>query len=161
MILKIENPALESFAESAVPFSPELRPRFQIRRQDEPGHAADLAAGIEIRCHGRKPVRIRDNVVIGEDGDASGYFPGAAVMGPPEAGPVLAIYSHTYERTPERPWGPIHHVGIVYRVDGVGRRLRFEQDGSTDRCEWFPRDQLSAVPLVHLGEFGVGLAWPR
>ena len=77
------------------------------------------------------------------------------------AGPVLAIYSQVYERTPERPWGPIHHVGIVYRVEGVGRRLRFEQDGSTDRCDWFARDEVSAIPLVPLGEFGVGLAWSQ
>jgi ADP-ribose pyrophosphatase YjhB (NUDIX family) len=72
------------------------------------------------------------------------------------AGPVLAIYSQTYRR----PGRSIHHVGIVYGVTGVGDDLRFEQDGSTDRCEWFRRDQAAALPLVALAHFGIGLAWP-
>lgn len=75
-------------------------------------------------------------------------------------GRVLGVYSRTYERTDERPWGPFQHVGIVYEVEGVGPDLVHEQGGSTDRCEWFTREGALLLPLVPLAEFGVTLAWP-
>jgi ADP-ribose pyrophosphatase YjhB (NUDIX family) len=77
------------------------------------------------------------------------------------AGRVLAVYSRTYDRSVERPWAPFHHVGIVYEVEGVGEDLVHEQDGSTDRCEWFAREAVEQLPLVPLAEFGVNLAWPH
>src|SRR5687767_7423514 len=50
------------------------------------------------------------------------------------AGRVVGVYSRTYEGAEERPSGPLHHLGIIYEVDGVGEDLVFEQDGSTDCC---------------------------
>lgn len=73
------------------------------------------------------------------------------------AGPVLGIYSQIYERATAR----VHHVGIVYDVPGVVGELRHEQDGSTDRCEWFTPAELETLPLVPLAEFGVGLGRPE
>jgi ADP-ribose pyrophosphatase YjhB (NUDIX family) len=76
-------------------------------------------------------------------------------------GRVVGIYSRTYERTDERPSGPFHHVGIVYEVEGVGPDLIHEQGGSTDRCEWFTRDDAALLPLIPLATFGLNLAWPE
>ena len=75
-------------------------------------------------------------------------------------GRVVAVYSHTYDRTDEWPGPPLHHIGILYEVEGVGGELVHEQDGSTDRCEWFTREAAARLPLVPLATFGVDLAWP-
>ena len=73
---------------------------------------------------------------------------------------VAAIYSHAYERTGQRPSRPVHYVGIVYHVTLGMFDLRFEQDGSTDRCDWFTETEARALPLVPLAEFAVNLTWP-
>ena len=74
---------------------------------------------------------------------------------------VAAIYSHTYERTARRPYPPVHYVGIVYHVAPGLLDLRFEQDGSTDRCGWFTEAEARALPLVPLARFAVDLTWPK
>ena len=74
---------------------------------------------------------------------------------------VAAIYSDTYERTAQRPYPPVHYVGIVYDVVSGSFDLRFEQGGSTDRCEWFTETEARALPLVPLAQFAVDLTWPR
>ena len=74
---------------------------------------------------------------------------------------VAAIFSHTYERTARRPYPPVHHVGIVYHVAPGLFDLRFEQDGSTDRCGWFTEAEARALPLVPVAQFAVGLTWPK
>ena len=47
------------------------------------------------------------------------------------------VYSHTYKRSVERPYDSIHHIGIIYDVAIASFYLRSENDGATDRCEWF------------------------
>ena len=74
---------------------------------------------------------------------------------------VVAIYTHTYQRTAQRPYPPFHHIGIVYEVTPGTLDLRFEQDASTDRCEWFTETQARELPLVPLAEFAIGLTWPE
>ena len=74
---------------------------------------------------------------------------------------VAAIYTHTYARTAQRPYPPFHHIGIVYEVTPGTLDLRFEQDGSTDRCEWFTEIQARELPLVPLAEFAINLTWPE
>ena len=74
---------------------------------------------------------------------------------------VAAIYSHTYARTAQRPHPPFHHIGIVYEVTPERFDLRFEEDGSTDRCEWFTETQARELPLTPLAEFAIDLTWPR
>ena len=74
---------------------------------------------------------------------------------------VAAVYSHTYERSARRPYPPFHHVGIVYDVVAGSFDLRFEQDGSTDRCEWFTETAARDLPLVPLAQFAVNLTWPK
>ena len=74
---------------------------------------------------------------------------------------VAAIYSHTYARTAQRPWPPFHHIGIVYGVTPERFDLKFEEDGSTDRCEWFTETEARELPLTPLAEFAIDLSWPR
>jgi ADP-ribose pyrophosphatase YjhB (NUDIX family) len=50
-----------------------------------------------------------------------------------------------------------HGLQVVYRVRPVGGQLRNEQDGSTDRAEWFPLDEAASLPLVELARAGVRL----
>ena len=74
---------------------------------------------------------------------------------------VAAIYTHTYARTAQRPYPPFHHIGIVYEAIPERFDLRFEEDGSTDRCEWFTGTQARELPLVPLAEFTINLTWPE
>ena len=67
---------------------------------------------------------------------------------------------HTlYTRSVERPYDSVHHVGIIYNVTVSFLDLRFEQDGSTDRCEWCTENQARSLPLTAVGAFAVDLAW--
>ena len=52
---------------------------------------------------------------------------------------------------------PLHAIRIIFRAEPVMADLRHELDGSTDRAEWFSRDQLSTIPLVDLVERGLEL----
>jgi len=74
---------------------------------------------------------------------------------------VAAIYTHTYQRTAQRPNPPFHHIGIVYEMTPERFELQFEEDGSTDRCEWFTETEARALPLTPLAEFAVDLTWPK
>ena len=74
---------------------------------------------------------------------------------------VAASYSHTYERTRQRPYPPFHHIGLVYDVAPATFELRYEQDGSTDRCGWFTESEARALPVVPLAQFAVNLTWPK
>jgi ADP-ribose pyrophosphatase YjhB (NUDIX family) len=51
----------------------------------------------------------------------------------------------------------IHHVRIIYHAQIISGELRHEVEGSTDRCEWWKKDELP--PLVDLSEIGVRLAF--
>ena len=77
-----------------------------------------------------------------------------------EAIGITEVYSHTYPRSVERPYDSVHHVGIIYNVTVGFLDLRFEQDGSTDRCEWCTEHQARSLPLTAVGAFAVDLAWP-
>lgn len=47
-----------------------------------------------------------------------------------------------------------HSIRIVYEAHYISGELIFEQEGSTDRCEWFSKleaEQQSLVPLAQLG----------
>ena len=74
---------------------------------------------------------------------------------------VAAIYTHTYQRTAQRPYPPFHHIGIVYEMTPERVELQFEEDGSTDRCEWFTETEARALPLTPLAKFAIDLTWPK
>ena len=52
---------------------------------------------------------------------------------------------------------PLHAIRVVYRAEPVIAELRHELDGSTDRAEWFARDQLASIPTVDLVDWAIGL----
>jgi 8-oxo-dGTP pyrophosphatase MutT (NUDIX family) len=73
---------------------------------------------------------------------------------------VAGVFSHVYPASRFADGGDLHFVSIVYRARVLGGDLRDERDGTTDTCAWFARDELAALRLVELGQFGVGLAFP-
>ena len=74
---------------------------------------------------------------------------------------VTAVFSHTYLRSEDRPYGPVHHIGIIYDLTLGNFEIRDEHNGTTDHCQWFSQTQIRELPLVPLGEFAVGLVWPQ
>lgn len=72
-------------------------------------------------------------------------------------GRVLGAYSTVFERTPKRPFDPLHFMSIVHEIRVDGRDLVDEVSGSTDLAAWVPLADLTALPLVDLARFGWGL----
>jgi 8-oxo-dGTP diphosphatase len=72
-----------------------------------------------------------------------------------ERGPVLAVYSHTYERSSSRPRPPFQHLGLIYEVRAQDGELLHEVGGSTDLCRWVAQTELPSHPLVPLAVFAV------
>lgn len=64
---------------------------------------------------------------------------------------LLGINSRLYAPRPGRDV-PFHAIRIIYRAEPVLAELRHEIAGSTDRAEWFTREQLPMLPLVDLVE---------
>ena len=54
--------------------------------------------------------------------------------------------------------GPLHALRIVYRATVTGGRLRNEEDGSTDRAEWFTLEDIRALRRVKLVDVGLRFA---
>ena len=64
---------------------------------------------------------------------------------------LLGIDSRLYPPRPGRDV-PFHAIRAIYRAEPVMAELRHELDGSTDRAEWFTREQLARVSAVDLVE---------
>jgi ADP-ribose pyrophosphatase YjhB (NUDIX family) len=64
---------------------------------------------------------------------------------------LLGIDSQVYPPHPDRAL-PLHAVRVIYRAEPVLAELRHEIGGSTDRAEWFTRDQVATIPVVDLVE---------
>jgi 8-oxo-dGTP diphosphatase len=52
-----------------------------------------------------------------------------------ERGQVVAVYSHTYERSPTHPRPPFQHLGLIYEVRAEEGELLHEVGDSTDLCQ--------------------------
>lgn len=48
-----------------------------------------------------------------------------------------------------------HNIRIIYQTELLGGELRFEQEGSTDFCQWLTLEEASDLPLVQLGKVGL------
>jgi ADP-ribose pyrophosphatase YjhB (NUDIX family) len=70
---------------------------------------------------------------------------------------LAGIFSAQYPRTDDGRHDDVHHLGILYFVETLPGEVRFEQDGSTDRCAWFSLAELEGLPLVALAEYARGL----
>jgi 8-oxo-dGTP diphosphatase len=73
---------------------------------------------------------------------------------------LVGTLSQVYPTSLERPGEPVHILGFVYRVEIVAGELRHEVGGSSDRCDWVSRDDLSGIQLSPTGHHAVALAWP-
>ena len=74
---------------------------------------------------------------------------------------VGGVYSHNYIRSAADPIPSLQHIGMLYNLTLGSFDLRFEQDGTTDHCEWFSEDQARSLPLTPIGKFAVDLVWPE
>jgi 8-oxo-dGTP diphosphatase len=72
-----------------------------------------------------------------------------------ERGQVVAVYSHTYERSSTCPRVAFQHLGLIYEVRAQEGELLHEIGGSTDLCHWVARTELPSHPLVELAAFAV------
>jgi 8-oxo-dGTP diphosphatase len=72
---------------------------------------------------------------------------------------LLAVDSAARAVTDARGQREYHSIRIIYRTEIVGGALVYESDGSSDRAEWFTRDEAERLPLVELGRRGIELAF--
>jgi ADP-ribose pyrophosphatase YjhB (NUDIX family) len=52
-----------------------------------------------------------------------------------------------------------HAIRIIYHVAYVTGELTYEQNGTTDRCEWVAKDDLNGLVLVDLAKVGLEMAF--
>jgi 8-oxo-dGTP diphosphatase len=62
---------------------------------------------------------------------------------------LLGIDSRLYPPRPGRDV-PFHAIRVIYRAEANQADLRHELEGSTDRADWFTREQISTIPVVDL-----------
>jgi len=53
----------------------------------------------------------------------------------------------------------MHSIQLVYRAKYLGGALRYELNGSTDKCDWFTQSQTHTLPMVGVAKTGVQLAF--
>jgi ADP-ribose pyrophosphatase YjhB (NUDIX family) len=75
---------------------------------------------------------------------------GALVGVSSTTGPVRDEEGATFE---------MHRIRLLYRADITGGTMRFEVGGSTDRAQWFARQDIDGLDLVEVGILGARLAW--
>ncbi|MGC5172441.1 NUDIX hydrolase [Micromonospora sp. DT81.3] len=74
---------------------------------------------------------------------------------------LLGIHSRvipTNRRVQPDATEPLQALRIIYRARITGGRLRNEQDGSTDRAEWFTLEQVSGLQRVKLVDVALKMA---
>lgn len=54
-----------------------------------------------------------------------------------------------------------HGIRIIYHTELVGGTLRYEVDGTTDRCAWWSLAEAQRLPLVDLVTAGLKMAFPH
>jgi 8-oxo-dGTP diphosphatase len=59
----------------------------------------------------------------------------------------------------EHKGNAVQALRLIYSGEVESGELTHELNGSTDRCEWFTRDEAIALPLVRLARLGVDLAF--
>lgn len=77
---------------------------------------------------------------------------------------LLGIHSRVIpagQRLNAESSGPLHALRIIYRAHIVGGELRNEENGSTDRAEWFPLDDVAGLQRVKLVDIALTYAGVR
>lgn len=65
-----------------------------------------------------------------------------------ELGPVEWVETELFDL----PQGRVRVVRVVFRARVTGGKLRSEQEGTTDLCEWIDLDSTPSLPLVPLAQ---------
>lgn len=52
-----------------------------------------------------------------------------------------------------------HGIRILYRTRLIGGELRFESNGTTDKCAWFTHDEALALQLFSVTKLGLRLTF--
>jgi 8-oxo-dGTP diphosphatase len=60
---------------------------------------------------------------------------------------------------PEHEPVDYHAVRVVYRISVTGGELIHEVSGTTDRAEWFSREQLASLQLSEIADVGIAFAY--
>jgi len=71
------------------------------------------------------------------------------------------VFSEVYPNTGEELGDPVHHVGLLYRVQEPIGVLRPEVAGTTDHCGWFSEVEVLQLPLTALARFALSIAWDK
>lgn len=71
---------------------------------------------------------------------------------------LVAVYSHVYERSDDRPRPPVHHIGFIYDVLVNPGDLVNEVEGSTDYCAWVLPVEARNLKLTPLAVFALSLS---
>jgi len=81
-----------------------------------------------------------------------------------QMGELLGIHSRVIpasRRVQEDATEPLQALRIIYRATVIGGRLRNEEDGSTDRAEWFTLEQIDELQRVKLVDVALRMAGLR
>ena len=73
---------------------------------------------------------------------------------------VLGIFSKVYPRSRAAAGADLHFLGFLYRVKPTGGELRDEIEGSTDRAQWFGREELRGLRIVAVARHAIELGLP-
>ena len=74
---------------------------------------------------------------------------------------LLGIHSRVIppgRRLTEGVTVPLHTLRIVYRAHVIGGKLWHEQNGSTDRAQWFPLSEVGGLQRVKLVDIALEMA---
>ena len=52
-----------------------------------------------------------------------------------------------------------HGIRILYHADLIGGTLRDEQDGTTDKCQWWAQQALASLDLVDIAQLAVKIVF--
>jgi len=52
-----------------------------------------------------------------------------------------------------------HGIRIIYQAHNIKGEISFEENGTSDKCQWFKQKEAKLLPLVSLAEKGLQLAF--
>jgi 8-oxo-dGTP diphosphatase len=70
---------------------------------------------------------------------------------------LAGVYSTTFLRSAVRPLDSVHFISVVFWLNVAEGDLEYERDGTTDLAAWVPLEEIGALPLGALAEFGLAL----
>ncbi|MGD1899573.1 MAG: NUDIX hydrolase [Phormidesmis sp.] len=69
---------------------------------------------------------------------------------------TVATISSIYDCSQETDF---HGIRILYHTQLMGGELRYEAEGTTDKCQWWPRQALDGLDLVDITQLAVQIVF--